>query len=88
MTIELEKTIDAAWEERTSLAPSTTGAVRDAVNAALSQLDSGALRVAFDLDQSGCGAAAPISVRLQLLDQGDIPCACRQTETTACCLRP
>ncbi len=53
MTTELEKTIDAAWEERTSLSPSTTGAVRDAVNAALSQLDSGALRVA---EKSASGA--------------------------------
>ena len=50
MTTELEKTIDAAWEDRTSLSPSTTGAVRDAVNNALSQLDSGALRVAEKSD--------------------------------------
>ncbi len=46
MTTELEKTIDAAWEDRTSLSPSTTGAVRKAVDDALAQLDSGALRVA------------------------------------------
>jgi 2,3,4,5-tetrahydropyridine-2-carboxylate N-succinyltransferase len=46
MTTELEKTIDAAWEDRTSLSPSTTGTTRDAVDKALSQLDSGALRVA------------------------------------------
>jgi 2,3,4,5-tetrahydropyridine-2,6-dicarboxylate N-succinyltransferase len=46
MTTELEKTIDAAWEDRTSLSASTTGAVRKAVEDALGQLDSGALRVA------------------------------------------
>jgi len=50
MTTELEKTIDAAWEDRASLSPSTTGGVRDAVNTALSQLDSGALRVAERAD--------------------------------------
>ena len=46
MTTELEKTIDAAWEDRTSLSVSTQGAVRKAVDDALAQLDSGALRVA------------------------------------------
>jgi len=50
---ELEKTIDAAWDARASLSVSTTGAVRDAVNAALAQLDSGALRVA---EKSASGA--------------------------------
>ncbi len=50
---ELEKTIDAAWDARASLSASTTGAVRDAVNAALAQLDSGALRVA---EKSASGA--------------------------------
>ena len=46
MTTELEQTIDAAWEDRASLSTSTKGAVRKAVESALSQLDSGALRVA------------------------------------------
>jgi 2,3,4,5-tetrahydropyridine-2,6-dicarboxylate N-succinyltransferase len=46
MAASLEQVIDAAWEERTSLSASTQGAVRDAVNNALAQLDSGALRVA------------------------------------------
>jgi 2,3,4,5-tetrahydropyridine-2-carboxylate N-succinyltransferase len=50
---ELEKTIDAAWDARASLSASTTGAVRDAVNAALAQLDSGTLRVA---EKSASGA--------------------------------
>ena len=46
MTTELEQTIDAAWEDRAALSTSTKGAVRKAVESALSQLDSGALRVA------------------------------------------
>jgi 2,3,4,5-tetrahydropyridine-2-carboxylate N-succinyltransferase len=53
MTAELEQTIDAAWEDRASLSASTTGAVRNAVNAALAQLDSGTLRVA---EKSASGA--------------------------------
>src|SRR5260370_27261806 len=43
---QLEATIDAAWEARDTINPATTGAVRDAVEAALAALDSGTLRVA------------------------------------------
>jgi 2,3,4,5-tetrahydropyridine-2-carboxylate N-succinyltransferase len=43
---DLASTIDAAWEDRTKVAPSTTGPVRDAVEDALRLLDSGAARVA------------------------------------------
>jgi 2,3,4,5-tetrahydropyridine-2-carboxylate N-succinyltransferase len=46
MTGSLEATINAAWEERTTLSASTQGAVRKAVDEALASLDSGALRVA------------------------------------------
>src|SRR4051812_12351134 len=46
MTAELAATIDDAWETRDKLGPGTTGAVRDAVEAALDGLDSGRLRVA------------------------------------------
>jgi 2,3,4,5-tetrahydropyridine-2-carboxylate N-succinyltransferase len=46
MTSNLEQTIDAAWEDRTVLSATTHGPVREAVEEALSQLDSGALRVA------------------------------------------
>jgi 2,3,4,5-tetrahydropyridine-2,6-dicarboxylate N-succinyltransferase len=46
MSADLAATIDAAWEDRASLSPATKGAVRDAVNQALAQLDSGAARVA------------------------------------------
>ncbi|RYY96014.1 MAG: 2,3,4,5-tetrahydropyridine-2,6-dicarboxylate N-succinyltransferase, partial [Alphaproteobacteria bacterium] len=45
-TQALAATIDAAWEDRTSLSVDTRGTVRDAVEAALAALDSGALRVA------------------------------------------
>src|SRR5882724_1159248 len=43
---ELEKLIDAAWERRERITPSTHGAERDAVDEALNALDSGRLRVA------------------------------------------
>ncbi|HVY87539.1 MAG TPA: 2,3,4,5-tetrahydropyridine-2,6-dicarboxylate N-succinyltransferase [Hyphomonadaceae bacterium] len=43
---DLAATIDAAWEDRASLNAQTKGKVRDAVEAALSALDSGAQRVA------------------------------------------
>ena len=43
---ELEKTIDAAFEDRANISASTTGAVRDAVGEALSLLDQGKVRVA------------------------------------------
>jgi 2,3,4,5-tetrahydropyridine-2,6-dicarboxylate N-succinyltransferase len=43
---ELERTIEDAWEARDGVTPATTGAVRDAVEATLSALDEGRLRVA------------------------------------------
>ncbi len=43
---DLEKTIDAAWENRDAVGPATRGEVRDAVEATLDALDSGNLRVA------------------------------------------
>ncbi|MFN3608724.1 MAG: 2,3,4,5-tetrahydropyridine-2,6-dicarboxylate N-succinyltransferase [Hyphomonas sp.] len=46
MTDALARVIDAAWEERDALSTSTTGEVRDAVDAAISLLDSGEARVA------------------------------------------
>lgn len=42
----LISTIDAAWEDRAAITPTTSGAVREAVNEALDGLDSGRLRVA------------------------------------------
>ena len=48
----LEKTIDTAWESRNEITVETTGAVRDAVEAALDLLDAGHLRVAEKIDGS------------------------------------
>jgi len=45
MTDALEQTIETLWEGRDDLSPSTSGAPRDAVNAALDLLDSGTRRV-------------------------------------------
>ena len=46
----LEQTIEALWDARDSLSPSTTGDARDAVTAALELLDSGERRVAEKVD--------------------------------------
>ena len=43
---DLQKTIEAAWEARDTLTFTTTGSVRDAVEAALEALDKGKARVA------------------------------------------
>jgi 2,3,4,5-tetrahydropyridine-2-carboxylate N-succinyltransferase len=43
---DLAKTIEAAFEDRNTIGPSTKGAVREAVNEALNLLDSGQARVA------------------------------------------
>ena len=42
----LQSTIEALWDDRDALKPTTTGAPRDAVEAALAGLESGAMRVA------------------------------------------
>jgi 2,3,4,5-tetrahydropyridine-2,6-dicarboxylate N-succinyltransferase len=42
----LETAIEAAWEAREGISPATKGEVRDAIEATLSALDSGSLRVA------------------------------------------
>ncbi len=42
----LQKTIDGAWEKRDGVDSATSGPVREAVNAALEELDGGKLRVA------------------------------------------
>ena len=44
--IFLEKTIDAAWDDRASLSSSTKGQAREAVDAVINALDTGAQRVA------------------------------------------
>ena len=42
----LESAIDAAWDARDSISPATMGEARDAIEATLTALDSGTLRVA------------------------------------------
>ena len=46
MSADLQATIEAAFEDRDNISTSTTGAVRDAVEQALSMLDDGSARVA------------------------------------------
>ncbi len=50
MTDALQSTINAAWDARDAITTSTTGDVRDAVNAALAMLDAGTARVAEKVD--------------------------------------
>jgi len=50
MSAELQKTIEDAWDAREGLGFATTGAVRDAVETALGQLDAGTARVAEKVD--------------------------------------
>ena len=50
MTDQLAATIDVAWEARDTVSTSTSGDVRDAVEAALNLLDSGRARVADKVD--------------------------------------
>lgn len=46
MSVALQTIVDQAWEGRDGIGPSTRGEVRDAVEAAISMLDSGEARVA------------------------------------------
>jgi 2,3,4,5-tetrahydropyridine-2-carboxylate N-succinyltransferase len=47
---DLQTTVEGAWEERDSISVNTQGAVREAVEAAILQLDSGEARVAEKID--------------------------------------
>ncbi len=47
---QLEKIIEAAFEDRANVTAATTGEVRDAVNEALNLLDTGAARVAYKVE--------------------------------------
>jgi 2,3,4,5-tetrahydropyridine-2-carboxylate N-succinyltransferase len=47
---DLARTIETAWEDRAAIDTATRGSVRDAVDEALSLLDSGAARVAEKVD--------------------------------------
>ena len=46
MNSNVRQIIDAAWEDRSSLGPDTSGDVRDAVESAIAALDSGDARIA------------------------------------------
>ena len=50
MSDGLQATIDAAWLERESIGPSARGETRQAVDAAIAALDSGAARIAEQVD--------------------------------------
>ena len=50
MTDALQQEIDAGWERRTELTPTSGGATREAVEAALTGLDDGSFRVAEKID--------------------------------------
>jgi len=51
MTLDLQTTLEQAWEDRANLSPATASAeVRDAVEHALDALDTGRLRVAEKID--------------------------------------
>ena len=52
----LEKTINDAWEDRASVSLQTKGAVRDAVDTVLSDLDAGKVRIAERVAQGGFDA--------------------------------
>ncbi len=52
-TSDLKLAVEAAWERRAELSPVSKGADRDAVEAALDLLDSGAARVAAPKDGGG-----------------------------------
>ena len=45
-TADLARLIDAAWEDRASVTPATTGAVCEAIEDAIGLLDAGTARVA------------------------------------------
>lgn len=47
---QLEIAIEAAWEARDTITPSTTGETRDAIEDTLNALDSGSLRVAEKME--------------------------------------
>ena len=49
-TDNISSVVDKAWEQRSDITPDTRGEVRDAIDWALDQLDSGELRVAEKID--------------------------------------
>ena len=53
MTDDLQSVVDAAWEQRDQINPTTGGPVRAAVEAALALLDAGQVRVAEPMADGG-----------------------------------
>ena len=73
---DLAATIDAAWEDRGGVGPGTTGAVRDAVEAAVELLDNGKARVAEKRDGSwhvNQWLKKAVLLSFRLTDMGPIP---------------
>ena len=59
---DLQTTIEAAWDARDTLGLTTTGAVREAVEAAIAGLDDGSFRVA-ERDAGGAWQVGRASCR-------------------------
>ena len=74
-TENLAKTIDAAFEQRDTIGPSTKGAVREAVEQALDLLDRGEARVAEKAADGSTGLGTSISGSRRR-------CCCRSGSTT------
>jgi 2,3,4,5-tetrahydropyridine-2-carboxylate N-succinyltransferase len=73
---DLEAVIDAAWDKRDSISPATKGKERDAIEAALDALDSGALRVAEKIDGAWTvrqWAKKAVLLSFRLYDMAPIP---------------
>jgi 2,3,4,5-tetrahydropyridine-2-carboxylate N-succinyltransferase len=73
---DLEAVIDAAWDNRENIAPATRGKERDAIEAALDALDSGALRVAEKIDGAWTvrqWAKKAVLLSFRLYDMAPIP---------------
>jgi 2,3,4,5-tetrahydropyridine-2-carboxylate N-succinyltransferase len=73
---DLEAVIDAAWDKRDSISPATKGKERDAIEAALDALDSGALRVAEKIDGAWTvrqWAKKAVLLSFRLYDMASIP---------------
>ena len=72
---QLETAIEAAWEARDSISPSTTGEFRDAIESTLGALDGGSLRVAEKLADGswhvnqGAKKAVLLGFRLKDMEQ-------------------
>ncbi|RMH46357.1 MAG: 2,3,4,5-tetrahydropyridine-2,6-dicarboxylate N-succinyltransferase [Alphaproteobacteria bacterium] len=73
----LEAAIESAWELRETLSPATRGEARDAVEAALDELDAGRLRVAERMEDGSWRvnqwAKKAVLLSFRLHDMAEIP---------------